>query len=469
VARVFLNFPDMKTSIPSVLITFSLLCFGLLPKAQAVVPPPDGGYPGGNTAEGDAALLNLTSGVWNTALGAQALNHDTTGHQNTATGYQSLFSNNIGGQNTASGALSLFSNLDGHENTATGYQSLFSNTIGGQNTASGAWSLFSNVNGQYNTADGYKALASNTSGGANSAVGAEALWRNTEGSANTAIGAGALTHNTTAERNTAIGSNALEHNTTGSANTAMGYAALDRNSAGNTNTAIGDLALYSTFGNSNTAIGYNTGFKIVTASNVTCIGANVGGENVSSTTWIGGVYGVTTQSGTTAPVLVSDSGQLGTIASSERFKKDIRAMGRASQAILSLKPVMFHYKNDARDTAQFGLIAEEVAKVNPDLVLPDKEGKPFTVRYDAVNAMLLNEFLKEHRKVEAQEATISQLTSTVAQQQKDFQAIVARLTNRLDEQASQVQKMSAQLAAASPFHGGLKVNGQAQQMISSNQ
>jgi len=453
------------------LITFSLACFALAsaPNAFAVVPPPDGGYDGGNTAEGDAALLNLTSGVWNTALGAQALNHDTIGHQNTATGYQSLFSNTIGGQNTASGAWSLFSNLDGHENTATGYQSLFSNTTGGQNTASGAWSLSSNVHGQFNTADGYKALANNISGGANSAVGAEALWRNTEGSANTAIGAGTLTHNTTAERNTAIGSNALEHNTTGSGNTAMGYAALDRNGAGSTNTAIGDLALYSTFGNSNTAIGSRAGQYVVTASNVTCIGANVGGANVSSTTWIGGVYGVTTQSGTTVPVVVSDTGQLGTIASSERFKKDIATMDKTSEAILSLRPVTFHYKTDTKGIPQFGLIAEEVAKVNPALVLTDKEGKPYTVRYEAVNAMLLNEFLKEHRKVEKQETTITQLRSEMAQQQKDFQATVGQLSARLDEQASQIQKVSAQLAAASPTGRGLEVNGQAPQMISSNQ
>ena len=156
---------------------------------------------------------------------------------------------------------------------------------------------------------------------------------------------------------------------------------------------------------------------------------------MSNTTWIGGVYGVTTQSGTTAPVVVSADGQLGTVASSERFKKDIATMEKASEAILSLRPVTFHYKTDTTGTPQFGLIAEEVAKVNPALVLPDKEGKPYTVRYDAVNAMLLNEFFKEHSKVEKQETTISQLRSTVAQQQKDFQATVAQLTARLDEQA----------------------------------
>jgi trimeric autotransporter adhesin len=420
----------------SVLLLVSLLvgCFVVLPTAEAVNPPPDGGYPGGNTAEGTDALFSLTSGVWNTALGAWALNHDTTGHQNTATGYQSLFSNTIGGQNTASGVWSLFSNLDGLENTATGYQSLFSNTIGGQNTASGAWSLFSNLYGQFNTADGYKALAQNISGGANSAVGAQALWRNTSGSANTAMGAGALTHNTTAERNTAMGSNVLEHNRTGSSNTATGYAALDRNTTGDSNTAIGDLALYNTFGNSNTAIGSRAGQNVITASNVTCLGASVAGANVSNTTWIGNVYGVTTQSGTTAPVIVSDTGQLGTAASSERFKKDITTMDKASEVIMGLRPVTFHYKSDAKETPQFGLIAEEVAKVNPALVLPDKEGKPYTVRYDQVNAMLLNEFLKEHRTMQELKSNAAKQEATIARQQKQIEALTAGL-----------QKVSAQV------------------------
>jgi len=144
---------------------------------------------------------------------------------------------------------------------------------------------------------------------------------------------------------------------------------------------------------------------VTTVANVICIGSD--GANVNNTTWIGNVYGVTTQSGTTSPVIVSDTGQLGTVASSERFKKDIAAMEKASEAILSLRPVTFPYKSDTKEAPQFGLIAEEVAKVNPALVLPDKEGKPYTVRYDAVNAMLLNEFLKEHRAVQEQGAIIA--------------------------------------------------------------
>jgi hypothetical protein len=148
---------------------------------------------------------------------------------------------------------------------------------------------------------------------------------------------------------------------------------------------------------------------------------------VNDSTWIANIYGVTTQSGTTAPVVVSDGGQLGTIASSQRCKKDIAAMDKASEVILSLRPVTFHYKTDARETSQFGLIAEEVAKVNPDLVLPDKEGKPYTVRYDAVNAMLLNEFLKEHRNVEKLEAALRAVNERLAEQDAKIQKVTAQL------------------------------------------
>jgi trimeric autotransporter adhesin len=218
--------------------------------------------------------------------------------------------------------------------------------------------------------------------------------------------------------------------------------------------AIGFEALSgNTIGGANTALGFNAGIDVTTANGVICIGANVAGANVSGTTWIGNVYAVTTQSGTTAPVIVSDTGQLGTAASSQRFKKDMARMEEASETVLSLRPVTFHYKTDTRCAPQFGLIAEEVAKVNPALVLPDKEGKPYTVRYDAVNAMLLNEFLKEHkafleeqRKVQKQEATITELKWAVEQQKKDFQATVARL----DEQAEQIRKVSAQYEASKP-------------------
>ena len=362
-------------------------CIALLPRVQAVSPPPDGGYPSGNTAEGQNALFSLTSGGFNTAVGIFSLRSNTTNSFNTAIGAGTLFANTA------------------DQNTATGFGALLSNTTGRVNVASGAFALFSNTIGNFNTASGHGALFANTTGNANTANGEGALVSNTTGSSNTASGAAVLVSNTTGGGNTAVGFNALFNNTTGISNTALGLAA---------------------------------GNAVVTATNVTCIGSDVGGADVSFTTWIGNVYGVGTISGTTAPVIVSDGGQLGTVVSSKRFKKDIATMDKASELILSLRPVTFHYKSDTKGTPQFGLIAEEVAKVNPALVLPDKQGKPYTVRYDAVNAMLLNEFLKEHRKVE-------QLEATVAQQRKDFQAGMAQQEKQIEALTSGLQKVSAQL------------------------
>ena len=232
----------------------------------------------------------------------------------------------------------------------------------------------------------------------------------------------------------ADGDEALYSNTTGVRNTAYGHRALYTNTTGDSNTALGDSA----------------GSLVFDASNVICIGAQMLGANVSNTTWIGNVYGVTLQSGTTSSVVVSVAGQLGTVASSERFKKNISTMETASEAILSLRPVTFHYKTDTEGTPQFGLIAEEVAKVNPALVLPDKEGKPYTVRYDAVNAMLLNEFLKEHRKNQEQQTTIAELKSTLAQHEKAFQRNLAEQQKQIAALTAGLQKVSAQLEVSKP-------------------
>jgi hypothetical protein len=361
------------------------------------------------------------NGSFNTGVGAGALDLNT-GHNNTAVGAAALLLNTTATGNTAVGTAALaLSNADG--NTAVGAAGLSSNITGAGNTAVGARALLSN-NGDPNAGEG----------SLNTAVGLDALTENTTGGLNTAVGAGvaggdhpipaALGSNTTGSGNTAVG-----------ARTANNPGALGSNTIGGSNTAIGASALYSnTTGGRNTAVGYLAGGDVITASNVISIGAFVGGADVSDTTWIGNIYGVNTQNGTTAPVIVSADGQLGTVASSERFKKDIATMENASEAILSLRPVTFHYKSDTKSTPQFGLIAEEVAKVNPALVLPDKEGKPYTVRYDAVNAMLLNEFLKEHRKNEEQEKTIAELKSGMT-----------ALAATVKEQAAQIQKVSAQL------------------------
>ncbi|MGC1321237.1 MAG: tail fiber domain-containing protein [Candidatus Udaeobacter sp.] len=394
----------MKTPIPLVLSIFSLVCFDLLPNARAVTPAPDGGYSGANTAEGQNALQNLTSGVWNTALGYQSLFHDTTGNQNTATGYQALF-----------------------------------NTTGSRNVADGAQALFSNTTGGFNTANGFRALYNNTTGGSNTAVGYNALYGNTTGDFNTVIGWMAL-NNTTGFYNTACGALALGRNA-GAANTASGYAALYANRTGTDNTAYGASALANSSGGSNNiALGQLAGYEIYTGDNNIDIG-NEGG-NESNTIRIGdnqnAVYiaGIDSPILTGSPVYIDPTGRLGILSSSERFKDAIEPMHKASEAILALQPVTFHYKTDTTDTRQFGLIAEEVAKVNPDLVVRDRNGEIYTVRYEAVNAMLLNEFLKEHRKVE--------------QQRKDFEAAIAQQQKQIDALTAGLQKVSAQLQASKP-------------------
>ena len=416
-----------------ILIPVLIICLVLAPKAQAVVPPPDGGYPGGNTAEGQAALLSLTTGGFNTAVGFLSLRSDTTGQlntavgagtlvantadANTATGAGALFSNTTGAANTANGAFALFSNTTAPNNTATGSQALFSNSSGTQNTASGVAALFSNTTGSYNTAIGLGALKSNTTADSNTAIGINALLYNT-GGLSTACGANALLSNTTGVQNTANGVDALFNNTTGINNTALGVFALENNTTGGRNIALGASA----------------GSEITTAINAICIGANLPGANVNNSCFIANIRGVTTAIGNAIPVVIDSAGQLGTASSSRRFKKEIKPIDNASETILALKPVTFHYKSDKTGTPQFGLIAEEVAEVNPDLVVRDDKGDIYTVRYDAVNAMLLNEFLKEHKKVEEQQAKIAQLTQEMA-------AIVAHAK----EQDSKIQKVSAQI------------------------
>jgi hypothetical protein len=328
-------------------------------QAQAVIPPPDGGYPGGNTAEGQNALLSLTSGTYNTAVGFVSLRSDITGNFNTAVGAGSLFANT------------------GNSNTATGVGALLSNTAD-ENTADGTLALFSNTTGVQNTAVGFFALSSNTTAGANSS--------------------GA---------NTAVGAFALGQNVTGGASTAIGYAALYNATAGG-NIAVGDLAgVDVTTGSGNIIIG-NRG--VATDADTIRIG-----KQTHSKCFIGGIRDVTTGVGDAIPVVIDSASQLGTVSSSRRFKKEIKPMNEASQAILGLKPVTFQYKTDKTNRTQFGLIAEQVAEVDPDLVVRNSNGEVYTVRYEAVNAMLLNEFLKEHKKVEKLESTVADLVRQLGQ------------------------------------------------------
>jgi Chaperone of endosialidase len=417
-----------KTITPPLLIAVSFACFALMPQAEAVTPAPDGGYTGWNTAEGQDALFSRTTGDFNTAIGGHALYGNTTGSSNTAVGAFSLAANSSGAQNVAVGQGALRYNTTGIQNAANGFQALYRNTIGFQNTASGYQALYSNTTGEDNTANGSFALYANTGGFNNTANGFQTLNNNTDGSENTATGVDALVSNTTGSSNTATGESALFRNT-GNNNTADGAGALFSNTTGNNNIALGAGAgQILTTGDNNIDIG---NFGIADESNTIRLGV----EGTQAATFIAGIYNVN-EGGTILPLYVNSNGRLGTQApsSSRRFKKDIADMDSASDALLALRPVTFRYKPELDQTGipQFGLVAEEVAKVNPDLVVRDEKGEIYTVRYEAVNAMLLNEFLKEHRKVEEQEKRIDALTA------------------QLKEQAAQIQNVSARLEASKP-------------------
>ena len=421
--------PNMKQSIKLktttlLVIPLVLACFALLPRAQAFTGV-DGGFAGFNTAEGLNALLADTgAGTFNTALGFAALKADTTGSHNTAVGGQALLHNN------------------GSFNTAVGENALVFNTGGSFNMALGQGALASNLAGNNNTAMGFQALNTNTAS-SNIGVGFQAGRNNTSGTENTAVGFQALFANSTGALNAALGDSALANSTdTIGANTAIGSIALTSSVTGDENTAVGRRALENSNGGSNnTALGWRAGDNVTTASNVTCIGSFVLGANVSNTTYIGGIAATASTTGLQVVLTNPVTNQILRFTSSARYKKDIKPMGKASESIFALKPVTFLAKDDAKGIPQFGLIAEEVVKVNPDLVSRDADGRPDSVSYLQINAMLLNEFLKEHKKVEEQQASIAELKSTVAQQQKGMEV----LTAQLKEQAAQIQKVSAQV------------------------
>jgi hypothetical protein len=398
-----------------------LACLACLPQMKAdpqVAPAPDGCYPGFTTAEGCLALQNLTTGAGNTGIG-----------------WRSLFLVSGGSFNTGVGAGTLVLNTNDN-NTAVGAAALLLNTTGSDNTAVGTDALALNVSAFTNAAVGVFAAENNDSSGAGTAV------------FNTAVGGFALRANVGGTRNTAVGAGAIESGDGGNDNTAVGELA-GNNITGNGNNCFGSSAGNTiTTGANNVAVGNGAGNGIVTASNSIAIGGPAVGpfSNSSFTCWIYSIDGQPTSDiPSTVPVLIDSNNVLGTSASSRRFKHDIKPMDKASEAILALKPVTFKYNSDKTGTTLCGLIAEDVVKVNPNLVAY-RDGKPYTVKYDQVNAMLLNEFLKAHKKVEEQQASIAELKSTVAQQQKGMEV----LTAQLKEQAAQIQKVSAQLEVSKP-------------------
>ena len=296
---------------------------------------------------------------------------------------------------------------DANLNTFLGDDALLNNTTGQTNVAIGSGELFSNTTGSSNTAVGDVALYHNTTGVGNVVVGGNSLEFNTTADANTATGFFALWLNTTGSENTATGDAALAYNTTGNNNTACGVSALEHNDTGSNNIALGHSAGTLTTGDNNIDIG-NEGFGGVGGESGVI---RMGTEGTHTATYIAGIRGTPLANGAAVGVGITADGQLGVRTSSARFKEAIKPMDKASEAIFSLRPVTFRYKKDRAAVPQFGLVAEEVAKVNPDLVARDVEGKPFTVRYDEINAMLLNEFLKASRQIDAQQKQIEALTA----------------------------------------------------------
>ena len=435
---------------------FGIAFAALLPQIQAapqVVPPPDGCYPGFTTAEGCQALQGLTSGTANTGVGWRALR-----------------SAGASGYSTAVGAGALVLNT-GDSNTAVGAAASLLNTTGTRTVAVGTAALVYN-NANSNTAVGFEALNLSVAAVTNAAVGTFAAQNNDSSG------------NGTADFNTAVGGFALRDNVNGARNTAVGAGAIGSGNGGNDNTAVGELAgaNYTGTESNNICIGSDTqgtagesnairigdaspsgGIDVVTSgplANAISIGSGLSTQGISiltllgfgsvsianglqttngaSTCFIGGIYNQAFGPQDMA-VRVGNDNKLGTVVSSRRFKHDIKPMDNSSEAILSLKPVTFQYNSDTTNTPRVGLVAEDVAEVSRGLVIADKEGKPLSVRYEDVNVMLLNEFIKEHKKVE-------QLQATVAQQQKGMDV----LTAQLKEQAAQIQKVSAQVEMNKP-------------------
>jgi len=351
----------------------------------------------------------------NTAAGQLALTTDI-GAEN---GQGTCGSFDCAEDNTAVGAGTLQLNQDGDSNAAFGENALTANVHGGGNSAFGAFSMESNVSGNLNSAFGFLTLGHNT-GSYDTAVGGFALYNSTS-NYNTATGYAALAENVSGTENSALGANALVGNTTGNYNVAAGASALLNNSTGNANLAFGLQALYSnTTGSNNIGVGYAGGYSLTTGSNNIDIGnVGVGGESGAirigtaskqTSAYIAGIYGKPV---TGSAVMISSTGQLGVVTSSERFKTAIEPMGSRSAKLAQLRPVSFHLKSDPQGALQYGFIAEEVARVYPELVIRSEHGRIDGVRYDELAPMLLNEMnlkLKEQdEKIRALEATVLKL------------------------------------------------------------
>jgi hypothetical protein len=365
---------------------------------------------------------SLTSGELNSGFGVASLRADTTGSDNSALGAFALRSNSTGSGNSALGAYALYSNVQGGSNTAVGDRAMTSNSIGSLNSALGK-----------------EALYLNTAGGDNSALGGLALYSNTTGNYNSAVGVSSLFKNASGYENAALGYGALRENTNGYGNSAVGVRALNANSSGYENTALGQFALAEvTFGHDNIGVGRNAGLGIATGSYNVDIGSQgipsdtgtirIGEGAHQQKTFIAGISGTTT-GGAASPVLVDSSGQLGTTSSSRRFKRDIHRLGRrAAAALMKLRPVSFRYKRGFTDgdssPLQYGLIAEQVAKVYPSLVVYGKDGRPSAVAYQELPALLLAQAQRQQHRVHRLRSRLRRQARRNARQQRQIDGLM---------------------------------------------
>lgn len=384
------------------------------------MPPPGGGYPGYNTAAGQNALFSLTTGVGNAALGGYTLYTETTGNGNTGVGLNAL-------RNSA----------DGNYNTAVGLDAFYA-YHGDSSCAFGAFALFANSIG-VNNAFGYGALASNTTPGENCAFGNLALNRHATGSYNNAVGDSALESHQSGGRNNAFGANALVSNV-----------------SGNDNTAVGDQALALCTGSSNTALGAAAGGLATSGSGNVHIGyGTLGAAGESNHTYIRNINNTTVSGGGTESVIVNlGTGLLGHVGSSRRYKEDIKPMDDASEVIYRLKPVSFRYRKgiDPSESLDYGLLAEDVAEVEPNLASHGKDGQIENVRYSAIDAMLLNEFLKQHsvvqqqgRQIQARKHKIIELRAGIAKDEANMARQRRRFQSALTEQERQIEALTVAL------------------------
>jgi hypothetical protein len=445
----------MKTLDQFLLLTLGAVA--LAGTAIAQVPSSNDTSAGSNTGMGSSALggptpANLT-GIENTASGNFALSDNTSGSQNTGDGANSLEDNTTGSTNTAIGTDTLQDNTTGSDNTAVGFTALEDNN-GNGNSAFGAHALEDNQTGVSNTASGEFALEDNLAGNNNTAVGYDALSLNQSGDKNTASGFESLYSNTTASFNSAYGFASLYATTTGQQNSALGVYALRSNTSGNYNTASGVDALYnSTTGSSNIAAGYRAGFKVTTGSNNIDIGnqgvaaddgtIRIGTPSTHKATFIAGIHN-NNLSASGLAVVVTSTGELGVAAtSSERFKTAIAPMGSDTSNLGRLRPVSFRFKSDATGKRQYGLIAEEVARVYPELVIRDEKGRIDGVRYDELAPMLLNEMQQQHvqltEKIDAQ----AKVNAAQASEIRDLKLQIAGLNDLKEEMRAALRELKS--------------------------